>query len=367
MKKNFAIGLIVLGVLLAFIGSYGLIQSKLFAAKYVSSTTQEDAITSQNTTSAPQQGEPTSQTNLDSWQDKASAKQALIAYVHAVTDNTQPDYIEPSERVAVFDLDGTLYLQDQYSYFDVMALLNWVLVENVRNTSPDQQDLARSIQKACLDGTYSGETSQKVALLTQQVYNGLTQQEFMSYIDRFSTTQANGFSNLLRKDAFYAPMVEVVDFLKAHDFEIYIVSAADRDIVRVLCVQRLGIDPSHIIGTDYAHTADAVGGPVTRASELAFSDERENKVVAIAKEIGKRPVLAFGNSSGDYAMLNYTAKNPDHRALSLVVDHDDTSREYGKEGGSASLQQSAAEYGWQLISVQKEFKTLFGNNVTKDV
>lgn len=316
---------------------------------------------------------------LVSWSAGSEPKARLVSFVQAATTPGDPGFIPEQNRIAVFDLDGTLYCQDQYTYFDVMAVLNWVLNEPASHADAELRAMAERVASDARAGTYTSETADIQTQLVERAFAGLPREDFLAYIERFAQTPADGFTGLARKDAFYAPMVEVVRYLERNGFTVYVVSAAVRDEVRVLVGQALGIPSYQVIGTDYTSYVSGQGGEegadpsyrftpedqILIGSHLLFSDEKANKAIAISREIGAHPVLAFGNSSGDYSMFGYTLANPDHPALALTVNHDDAEREYGTEGGSASMVALAAQEGWSVISMKDDFATVFAGDVRK--
>lgn len=316
-------------------------------------------------------------TELESWSYNSEAKETLIAYVQDVTQESSPHFIPTEERVATFDLDGTLYLENQFTYFDLMALLNWALNEPQSHATDQMKTDALSIQNAAQNNAYTAEIAELQTQLFTQAFNGVSRTEFMQYIDEFAQTPADGFHNLLRKDAFYLPMKELVHYLQEHDFQIYIVSAAVRDEVRVLVCKELDIPADHVIGADYsfyvAESSDASQSThlyephdtIRIGSELVNSNEEESKALSIVREIGKTPVMAFGNSSGDYSMLNLAIDHPRYPGIAFVLNHDDDVREYGKPGGNSSLVDTAQTYGWHVISMKNDFNTVFEGDASK--
>jgi len=173
-------------------------------------------------------------------------------------------------------------------------------------------------------------------------------------------------------------MTEVVEYLQANDFDVYIVTATERNIVRAIVAGTLDIDPSHVIGTEYGYTAtgqaDAADTDYTFQSgdKVVFdgSYEGENakmsKVDAIVREIGKQPVLAFGNSSGDAAMLAYAISDNAYPSASFMVLADDEEREYGDAAGAAEKRASWEESGFTVFSMHDDFATIYGDGVTKE-
>jgi len=186
----------------------------------------------------------------------------------------------------------------------------------------------------------------------------------------------SGLSNLKRSEAFYLPMVEVISYLKANDFNVYLVSGCDRTTLRVLADGIFPLRPGQIIGTDTNYVASHQNGENGMSymyrpddtlvrGQFLITNVKMNKVSAIAKEIGQQPVMAFGNSSGDYSMFKYTQAHNPHKTAVFVLLCDDLDREFGNPAKAASVAKSAADNGWVAVSMKKDFKTIYGDNVKK--
>ena len=206
----------------------------------------------------------------------------------------------------------------------------------------------------------------------------MTPEEFRAYVVDFAdNTDAVGFEGMTYGQSFYKPMIEVIEYLKANDFDVWMVSACEREVVRAL-VERYNIPFDHVIATDVPYVASGLGEEVADEYNMgkdetillgAPLDEVEcgksGKSAAIAREIGKRPVLAFGNSAGDYSMLNYAEGNPEHAGMGFFVVCDDTEREYGSEEKAAAYYSEVEKQGWTAFSMANDWKTIFGEGVHK--
>ena len=172
-------------------------------------------------------------------------------------------------------------------------------------------------------------------------------------------------------------MLEVIQYLKANGFDVWMVSACEREVVRAL-VERYDIPYDHVVATDVPYVAS--GNDNTAADGYNMSKDEEmllgaplddvecgksGKSAAIAREIGKRPVLAFGNSSGDYSMLNYAEGNVEHGGMGFFIVCDDTEREYGSDEKAAAFYEEAAAQGWTAISMANDWETIYGDGVQK--
>ena len=333
----------------------------------------ESAATSSDTTQAAPESQPT----LASWTEGSSSLKVLTDFVAAATDESGSGYIPPQDRIAVFDLDGTLTCETYPWCFEYMVFADYAL-NNPDYTAPN--DVA-AVAHEVIDSAWGEKPdgmSTRQAQAAAIAYEGLTPAELEEYVTKFKDSQAEGFAGMTRGEAWYKPMTEVVEYLQANDFDVYIVTATERNIVRAIVAGTLDIDPSHVIGTEYGYTAtgqaDAADTDYTFQSgdKVVFdgSYEGENakmsKVDAIVREIGKQPVLAFGNSSGDAAMLAYAISDNAYPSASFMVLADDEEREYGDAAGAAEKRASWEKSGFTVFSMHDDFATIYGDGVTKE-
>ncbi len=263
---------------------------------------------------------------LSLWNESAPAKSALVNYVRTVTKPKSPDYIPPQERVAVFDLDGTLFLETAPTYFDWLLFEHRVLEDPSYKATDEQLAAARASRK----GTFPKLDNSRERMVSE-AYRGMTLREFDAFVRSFMQEDQPGFAGLKRGDAFYKPMVEVVEFLARNGFTVYVISGTDRLTVRPL-TDVLHLPPRQIIGSDSAivasgqETADGLdytfqkGDTLLLGGQNLVKDLQMNKVSAIAREIWIQPVLAFGNSMTDASMVNYTIlDNPQGTGIHAAV------------------------------------------------
>lgn len=314
---------------------------------------------------------------LQSWTENAAPKAALTAYMAAITDPESEDYIPVVDRVAVFDLDGTLMCETYPRCFEYMVFVDYAL--NNPNYTPT--DEVKAVAQEIIDTRWQEKPSgisTRQAAAAAIAYKGMTPAELEDYVVGFMDSDAEGFTGLKRGEAFYQPMVELVSFLEANDFTVYIVTATERNIVRALVKDTLGISPARVIGTEYGYTAtgqgDTADGDYTFQStdKVVFDgnyygeNAKMSKVDAIIREIGQQPVLAFGNSSGDVAMCEYTVTQNPYASLSYIVLADDEAREWGDTAGAQAKIESYAKLGIGTISMRDDFATIYGSGVEKD-
>ena len=314
---------------------------------------------------------------LSSWSEGSKSLKALIGFVEASTDEASPGYIPPEERIAVFDLDGTLMCETYPWCFEYMVFADYAL-NNPAYKAPD--DIA-AVAQEIVDSAWGEKPdgmSTRQAQAAAIAYQGLTPAELEAYVAKFKESKADGFSGMTRGEAWYKPMVEVVEYLQAHGFDVYVVTATERNIARAIIAGTLDIDPSHVIGTEYGYTATGQGekgdgdytfepgDKVVFDGTYAGENAKMSKVDAIVREIGRQPVLAFGNSSGDAAMLAYTLSDNAHPSAAFMVLADDEEREYGDADSAAEKRKSWEESGFTVFSMRDDFATIYGDGVAKD-
>ena len=313
------------------------------------------------------------------WNDDAKAKQELISYMKDITDENSKDFIPVENRIAVFDIDGTLFCETDPVYFDHMLFMHRVLEDPNHQASEFELEVAKKVQHFIDTGEYleglDNEHGQGVA----SAFKGMSIKEFTAYINEYKNQPARGYNNMKMCDAFYLPMIEVIDYLQANDFKVYIVSGTDRLIVRGVVdgLSFLNIPNNQIIGSDELIVAtnqgdvDGLDYALTTEDDLILAGEfiiknlKMNKVTAIAQEIGMQPVLAFGNSSGDTNMANYTITDNQYRALAFMLCCDDTVRENGNIEKAESMYKNCEKYGFIPISMKNDWSTIYGQEVTR--
>jgi hypothetical protein len=204
----------------------------------------------------------------------------------------------------------------------------------------------------------------------------MTLAEFDAYVKNYASKTANGFVGMTYAQSFYKPMLQVLDFLRANGFTCYVVSGSDRFICRSL-LEDYGFEPNNVIGMDVKLKGNKQGTEVgvnytigqeehlVRTDELIIKNLKTNKVLQISQEIGKVPVLSFGNSSGDIAMHNYCMGNDEYRSAAFMLVADDDVRDHANLAEGASREAKWREIGFYVISMRNDFKTIYGDGVMK--
>ncbi len=315
---------------------------------------------------------------MPSWNADSRTLAKLVDYVEDVCNPVSRNYVEPADRIATFDMDGTVLCEKAPVYVDYCMLMHRVLEDPSYEADAETIAALQQIRANADQGFVDGDLNDAKNSALVKAFAGMTQAEFADYVTNFiDTTEAEGFSGMVYGQSFYHPMAEVINYLRAHEFNVYFVSASEREVARAIVAYGLGFEPDHVIGTDIVFAATGQGDvapsdyTVTQDDELVLTAEmlpevgKGNKVVYIQREIGKRPILAFGNSSGDFAMLNYAQGNPEHKGMGVLIVADDTVREYGEERKAASMREEADGEGWLAVSMRDDWATIYGEGVEK--
>ena len=312
------------------------------------------------------------------WNDCDSLK-ALIEYVEDVTNKKSPNYIPPEDRIATFDMDGTFIGELYPSYFEYNMLEYRVLDDPDYKGKASESELfaANAIRDFVRNGKKLPDHFDLVhGRAAAKAYAGMTIPEFDAYVKNFAKKTPNGFEGMTYAESFYKPMLEVFDYLTANNFTFYVVSGSDRFICRAL-VDSLGIAPNRVIGMDVLLKSDNQGDEegvdytfktsdtLLRTDVLLIKNLKTNKVKNIAQEIGKVPVLSFGNSGGDSAMHNYCLANTKYKTRAFMLIADDDEDDHANREKALKLGQQWKEAGYVVISMRDDFKTIYGENVKK--
>ena len=317
---------------------------------------------------------------LSLWALNAPALTEITAFIHAVTDETSPDFIPVRDRIAVFDLDGTLFCETDPNYFDY-TLLKYRVLEDpdyVDKASDFEKEVANKIKTQNETGASFPGLEVDHGKAVASAFAGMTVGQFNEYIQRFKQQPMPSYDGMLRGDGWYLPMLQIVNYLKANDFTVYVVSGTDRLIVRgIVYHSPLDLPNRQIIGSDETIVSSNQGGTdglnyvFTEGDELILGGDflvknlKMNKVSVIMQEIGQQPVLSFGNSTGDSSMAEYVTSGNPYRSLAFMLCCDDTVRENGSESKAQKMFDLCEEFDWVPISMKNDWRTIYGDGVTK--
>lgn len=300
---------------------------------------------------------------------------ALQEYVADVTNPASVNYIQEQDRIATFDMDGTILGELYPTYFEYNLLEYRGLDDPTYQAPDDVKAAAQAIRDFVRDGKALPEGFELIhARAAAKAYSGMTLAEFDAYVKAYAATPVNGFTGMTYAQSFYKPMLEVFNYLKDNGFTFYIVSGSDRFIARAL-VSAIGIDPQYVIGMDATmKTRDQgdvpgveytmeKGEDVVRADQLIIKNVKTNKVFQISQEIGKVPVLSFGNSTGDCAMHNYCLGSSRYKCAAFMLIADDPDRDHANRQKALDLAEKWRSAGYHVISMRDDFKTIYGYGV----
>jgi phosphoserine phosphatase len=299
---------------------------------------------------------------LASWADTPT-KARLVDFVESVTDASRSTYVPPAERIAVFDNDGTLW-SEKPVYFQLLYAIDFV--KKHADAHPEWRDQAAV--KAALEGdrealAASGE--QGLMELVMASHAGMTSAEFDASVRDFLSTATHPEKKRRYPELVYQPMLEVLEYLRANDFETWIVSGGGIDFLRTFAEEVYGIPPQQVVGSSIEITYEMrSGGPVlVRQPKIDFIDDKAGKPVGIARHIGRRPIAAFGNSDGDLQMLQWTAAGDGPR-LMFLVHHTDDEREWAYDRDShvgrleAALDEANTK-GWVVADMKDDWRVVY--------
>ncbi len=300
---------------------------------------------------------------LASWND-GQTKRSIVAFVQAVTQAGGPNYVPPAERIAVFDNDGTLWAE-QPLYFQFAFAL-----DRVKALAPQHPEWKEQQPfKAVLEGDHHALAAQGEKALLQVMeatHAGMTTDDFAATVAEWLKTARHPGLDRSYDTLVYAPMLELLRYLRANGFKTFIVSGGGVEFMRVFAERVYDIPPEQVVGssgvTKFQTGPD--GKPVlTKEAKVEFVDDGPGKPVGINRFIGRRPILAFGNSDGDQQMLQWTAAGPGLRFMG-IVHHTDAAREYAYDrqshvGRLDKALDEGRQRGWTIVDMKHDWKAVF--------
>jgi hypothetical protein len=299
---------------------------------------------------------------LPSWND-GKAKQAIVAFVDEVTRAGDKNFVPPPDRIAVFDNDGTLW-SEQPAYFQLLFA-----IDRVKALAPQHPEWASQQPfKAALDGDMQALGASGEAGLLQLVmatHAGTTPDEFRQIVRDWLSTARHPRFKRRYDELVYQPMLELLEYLRASGFRTYIVSGGGIEFMRAWAEEAYGIPPEQVIGSSIKTRYDIRNGVpvIVRLPEVNFIDDKAGKPVGINQYIGRRPIAAFGNSDGDFEMLEWVTAGSGPR-FGLLVHHDDSEREYSYDreshiGRLARGLDEGPQRGWTIVSMKRDWRSIY--------
>ena len=375
-KLSCLVAMVVLAMALVACGT-----SNSGASATSASSANSSAASAQGGGSSASQSSGSTDDPLSLWSDDAPLKKELVAYVKAATDESSSSFIPVKDRIATFDFDGTLFCETDPNYFDYTMLVYRVTEDpNYKDKASDfEKSVAAKIIDLNENGTKYDELPVEHGQAVASAFKGMTIDEFYDYVHEFMKQPMPSYTGMSRGGGFYQPMVQVVNYLKANDFTVYVMSGTDRLIVRGIfsdpsCPIELPLN--QVLGSDESLVGSAQGDAdglnytfnqdekLVLGGTFLMKTLKENKVYIIQREVAKQPVLSFGNTSGDFAMDNYAKSNPAYASAAFQLCCDDLVRENGNESKAKDMLENCEKYGYVPVSMASDWKTIYGDGVT---
>jgi phosphoserine phosphatase len=299
---------------------------------------------------------------LPSW-NEGPAKQGIISFVNETTARGSPKFVPLEDRIAAFDQDGTTWVE-QPAYTQILFAFDQLA------TLAAKDDKLKEVEpfKTVLSGDTAAIWKLGIAELLKVValtHSGMTVEAFQKTVQDWITSAQHPRYKRLYTDLVYLPMLEVMQYLRANGYKTVIVTGGGQDFVRTYAERIYGISRDQVVGSASGTTFsyDASGkGILTKDPKVLWINDKSAKPVEIYQAIGRRPVMAFGNSDGDQAMLEYTESGAGARFM-MLVHHDDAAREYATDAAmsvfSQDLKKHAKQHGWWIVSMKNDWKRIF--------
>ena len=298
---------------------------------------------------------------LPSW-NEGVAKTAILDFVAQVTAPDSPSFVPPSDRIAVFDNDGTLWVE-QPLYVQAFFVFDRIHQLAAEHPEWQTQEPFASVLKGDLKAAMAGGEPALVELV-MATHAGMTTDEFATIAKDWLATAKHSTLHRRYTELIYQPMVELLSYLRANGFKTFIVSGGGVEFMRACAEQIYGIPPEQVIGSSNKTRYELRDGKpvILRLPELYFFNDKAGKPAAIQHYIGKRPIAAFGNSDGDLQMLQWTTAGTG-KTLGMIVRHTDGDREFAyDQGGMSSLKEALVEAEkerWIVVDMQRDWQRVF--------
>jgi len=301
---------------------------------------------------------------LPSWNDGA-AKAAIVEFVEKTVSGGVP----VEERIAAFDADGTLWCEKPAPVEADFLLRRLAEQATADPTLRERQPWKAAYEKdggwlgQVISEHYDGDDAKAKTLLggVAQAYAGISVEDFQARSDAFLRGTQHPTLGRGYLATAYVPMLELLRYLEANGFTNHMVSGSGADFMRPITREVFGIPPERVTGSAMAlsYSSDDHGGTITRAAQLGFLDDGPQKPIQLWSRVGRRPLVAGGNSNGDVPMLEF-AQHPDKPSLRLLVLHDDAQREFAYTAGAEEALKKAGTSGWTVVSMKNDFRSVFG-------
>jgi phosphoserine phosphatase len=304
---------------------------------------------------------------LSSWHDTPT-REAIVGFVSATASEDDPGFLPTAERVAIFDNDGTLWSEKPIPIQLDFTLYRMTELAQADRSLQDRQPYKAAVQRdyhwlgEAMVKHYHGDDSDLGLLMgaVESAFEAMTVDGFSAEVSSWLEAATHPTLRRPYRSCAFVPMIELLRYLEANGFTTYIASGGDRDFMRPFAEQLYGIPPERVIGSslglDFRAEQDTTD--LLYKSKIEFFDDGPEKPVRIWSRIGRRPIVAAGNSNGDVPMLRF-ARHQQRPALRLLVLHDDEEREFSYTAGAEEALQRAKDHAWTVASIRQDWRTVF--------
>lgn len=323
--------------------------------------------------------------NFKYWNPGSPALARLKTFVAEVTDPQGPNFVPVKDRIATFDVDGTLLCETAPYYLNWMLTCHRYLHDSSYTPSAEDKALMKEMEDYILANHGSrSEWGEIQPFLQQKAFRGMTQEEYAAYLEAFLASEpVGGLTNLKWGTALYWPMIEVISYLTANDFKVFLCSGVERDMCRILTKDIYDIPPYQMMTSDihYVTAGQSALGEWTEKANMESYDytpgeriERgdfkqmctaANKIITMRRELGQKPILSWGNSTGDFPMFHHTNLDNPRPHISFCQLCDDTTRELGNPTKAEKCKNACEQYGWVPVSMRDDWATIYGPDVQR--
>jgi len=297
---------------------------------------------------------------LPSWAD-TDAKARIVDFVEGVTDPSSPDYVTPSARIAVFDNDGTLWAE-QPVYFQLLYAIDRLREAAEADPAILTSDVLTAAAEGDMEGMMEGGAEGLLEVLAVS-HAGVSVEEFQADVADWLDTATHPQTGKAYDEMLYQPMLELLRYLRDEGFETWIVSGGGIHFIRAFAAEAYGIPPAQVVGSGTPVTYDEGAVAVLKEPGIQFVDDKAGKPVGIDTHIGQRPILAFGNSDGDFQMIEYVTAG-EGPSLGAILHHTDAEREFAYDRGShvGGLERGLDEgpgRGWLIVDMAEDWEQVW--------
>ncbi len=308
--------------------------------------------------SAAQTPSPLQEEILPSWAN-TPARERIMEFVTAVSIPGSTDFVEPAARIATFDNDGTLWAEKPM-YFQLFFAIDRAKAQLAAQPELAAQTPYKEIAAGDIEGLLAGGEEALLSLVLA-THTGMSEAQFRREVREWIATAKHPGTGKAFTQMVYQPMLELLDYLRKHDFEVWIVSGGGASFLRAWASDAYGVAPEQVIGSRVAMEYE--NGQLLRKPAMRHINDKGGKPVGIQQQLGRPPIMAVGNSDGDFAMLEWTTSHPG-RTLGVYIHHTDAEREwaYDRDSSVGRLHRGldeADERGWLVVDMAVDWKRVF--------